>query len=155
MFIEYMQNIPYMSDFFVILGLFVMLITVIIYIYKFLSLVYYSYYNYYTLGEDYNYYTCDKNIILNDEYDAFTTIGNDLTRFFNNDVKIKKVDDNNGVNKKKVDDINCVNRYDITRLRKRKLSTTITLEIEELLRNKVDLLTFRTLISKINNYLSE
>jgi hypothetical protein len=140
-----MQNTPYMSELLVMSGLFVILgLFVMICVHKLILSVCYSYYNYYTLDEDYNCYTCDKTIILNDEYDVFTTIGNDLARFFNNDV-----------NKKKVDDVNCVNRYDMTRLRKRKLSTTITLEIEALLRNKVDLLTFRTLISKINNYLSE
>ena len=86
---------------------------------------------------------------MEDEYDISTSIGNDLTEFLikNNFIK-------NEIND--IDDVKIANRYSKLNLNQRKkLSSNIIIELESLLKDKVDMATFRTMIAKINKFLSE
>jgi hypothetical protein len=84
---------------------------------------------------------------MDDEYDKATSIGNDLTEFLKKNYFIK-----NEIND--IDDVKIVNRYSKLNQRK-KLSSNIIIELECLLKNKVDMVTFRLMIEKINKFLSE
>ena len=88
-------------------------------------------------------------IYMDDEYDKATSIGNDLTKFLKKNNFIK-----NEIND--IDDVKIVNRYSKLNLNQRKkLSSNVIIELECLLKNKVDMVTFKLMIEKINKFLSE